>query len=46
MRKEHNEGKEIYFVCQCGEKEIDYQICEDEQGNIICQKCYKACWRN
>jgi hypothetical protein len=41
MREEHNQGREMYFACfQCGEKEIDYQICEDGEGRIICQKCY------
>jgi hypothetical protein len=41
MRQEHNENKEMYFECfQCKEKEIDYQICEDEVGNIICRNCY------
>ena len=42
MREEHNENKEMFFVCfQCGEKEVDYQIGQDKQGNVICQKCYK-----
>lgn len=42
MREKHNGGKEMYFTCSyCEEKEVDYQIGEDEVGNVICRNCYQ-----
>jgi hypothetical protein len=41
MRKEHNNGEQMFFKCfVCEKKEIDYQICQDQNGNIICHQCY------
>ncbi|CAI2201529.1 2468_t:CDS:1, partial [Funneliformis geosporum] len=41
MRKEHNNGETMYFRCfNCSENVIDYQVCQDQTGNIICRQCY------